>query len=90
MQDTIELNLLRDLYDIDGAIRSLESQLQNTSKEYKQGIRMLVKERASVEAAICDGNTTINNITPKETRSPSLTKLINDPSLESIPQINEE
>ena len=42
MQDTIELNLLRDLYDIDGAIRSLESQLQNTSKEYKQGIRVMV------------------------------------------------
>lgn len=90
MQDTIELNLLRDLYDIDGAIRSLESQLQNTSKEYKQGIRMLIKERASVEAAICDGNQTIDGSSPKETRSPLLNKLINDPSLESIPQLNEE
>ncbi len=90
MQDTTELTLLRDLYNIDVAIKSLESQLQNTSKEYKQGIRQLVKERSSVEAAICDGNESMDGTTPEETRSPFLTKLINDPSLESIPQLNEE
>jgi phage-related minor tail protein len=83
-QDITELKILRDLYNVDSAIESLESQAQNISKEFKQGIRQLKKERASVEAALHDGTQNFTG-SPESSRSPCLTKLINDPCLANIP-----
>ena len=55
MDNTEELNALRDLRETNLAIKELEQQQAIVSKNFKRGIRLLQREAAMTESQIDDG-----------------------------------
>ena len=84
--ENIELQSLRDLREIQIAQRDLEAQASAVSKRYKRGIKILQKEAATLETFIDDGISPITDMSPWDTRSDQLSKLILDPQLQHIPE----
>lgn len=83
-----EVEVLRDLRELNLAKKELEIQQSLISKKIKRGIRLIEKEILSVEGEI-DAGIFIEGIEARNTRSPELKKLISDPRLETIPQDND-
>jgi hypothetical protein len=77
-----ELQLFKDLREIDIAIKQLETHAASVSKRFKRGIRMLLKEKLNVEKEIDSKSVTSENAT----RSRALRRLIADPQLKHIPE----
>jgi hypothetical protein len=88
MEDPFELKALRDLREIDLAIRDIQSQQALVAKRFKEGIKLLQKEAYTVEAQLADQSESIKGAEAWNTRSPILRTLINDPRLENIPEDN--
>lgn len=88
MDAPFELQALRDLREINLAIRDLQSQQAITSKRFKEGIKLLQNEAQIVESQLNDGTPTMDGTKAWETRNPILRNLINNPRLENIPEEN--
>lgn len=86
MEDPFELTALRDLREIDLAVRDIQNQQAMVAKRFKEGIKLLQKEAYTVEAQLADQTESINGAEAWNTRSPILRTLINDPRLENIPE----
>ena len=87
MENAQELKALRDLREINLAIKDLELQSSNTSKNYKRGIRLLQKEASLTESQIDDGGV-MDGCESRNVRHANLKQLINNPCIENIPQDN--
>jgi hypothetical protein len=81
-----ELKALRDLREVNLAIKSLENQQQRVSRRFKRGIRMLQNEALTVEGFIDVGTSGIDGTEPWNTRGEKLSDLINVPVLTNIPE----
>jgi hypothetical protein len=88
MDAPYELTALRDMREINLAIRDLQSQQAQISKRFKEGMKLLQKEFLTVESQLQDGNTEIDGTEPWNTRGEILQRLIANPTLENIPEEN--
>ena len=79
-----QAKVYRDLHEIDLARRELEANKAKATKRYNAGIKMLDREKLSVESSLHDEP--MEGMTPIETRSEELRTLIADPSLRNIPE----
>ena len=86
MDNSTELTALRDLREINLAIRDLENQQTAVAKRYRRGIRLLEKEIALVEQTLDEGGVSIEGTEPWASRNPSLVLLTANPILENIPE----
>ncbi len=77
-----ELKLFKDSREIDIAIKQLEAQSASVAKRFKRGIKLLQREKISVENEI-DSQGTLS-ATP--TRPKAIRQLIADPQLKHIPE----
>lgn len=82
-----QAQVYRDLHEIDLAKRELESIKAKANKRYNTGIRMLEKEKLSVESSLFDNP--MPGMSPIETRSEEIKSLIADPSIKNIPEDTE-
>ena len=81
-----ELEALRDLREINLAIRDLENHQAAVAKRFRRGVRMLMKESNSSEHEMEKGEGLFVGTEPWVTRSKALTLLIADPVLTNIPE----
>lgn len=90
MENTIqrEVEVLRDLRELNIAKKELEVQHSLISRKIKRGIKLLDKEILSVEGEI-DAGIFIDGTESRNTRSPELKRLVSDPCLETIPEDND-
>lgn len=82
---TNELARLRDIMEINHAIRALDLQKKTAGKKYTQGIRQLEKELAVAESELMTGDSVMQGMSCIETRGDSIKALIADPCLRNIP-----
>jgi hypothetical protein len=80
-----EFKALKEMREISIAMRELQNQASSIAKRYKQGIKTLEKESASIEACLDDGGW-ISGTEPWDNQSPELRQLIADPQLKNIPE----
>ena len=80
-----ELSRLRDIMEINHAIRALDSHKKTTTKRYTHGIRLLEKELATAENELMSGDAVIEGTSCMETRSERIRALISDPCAKNIP-----
>ena len=85
MDNTQELNALRDLREVNIAIKDLELQQAQNSKNYKRGIRLLQREVALTESILDDGGV-MEGCESWKVRHEALKTLIDNPCLENIPE----
>ena len=86
MDNSTELVALRDLREINLAIRDLENQQAAVAKRYRRGIKLLEKEISSVEQTLDEGGVQIEGTEPWNARNPELKALIANPVIEAIPE----
>jgi len=79
-----ELLALRDLREINLAIKDLENQQSVVSKKFKLGIRLLQREASMTEGHLDDG-CVMQGCESWNVRHEKLKNLIDDPNLENIP-----
>lgn len=87
MDNTQELNALRDLRETNLAIKELEQQQAIVSKNFKRGIRLLQREAAMTESQIDDGGV-MEGCESWNVRHTSIKQLISNPCIENIPEDN--
>lgn len=87
MDNTEELNALRDLRETNLAIKELEQQQAIVSKNFKRGIRLLQREAAMTESQIDDGGV-MEGCESWNVRHDSLKQLISNPCIQNIPEDN--
>ena len=80
-----ELKALREMREINIAMRELSNQASAVSKRYKQGVKMLEKQFLSIEACLDDGGC-FPGTEPWKIQSPEIEKLIRNPVLANIPE----
>lgn len=83
--NTYELKALREMREINIAMRELSNQASTVSKRYKQGVKMLERQFLTIESCLDDGGC-FPGTEPWEIQSPELLKLISDPVLANIPE----
>jgi len=83
--NTYELKALREMREINIAMRELSNQATAVSKRYKQGIKMLEKQFLSIESCLDDGGC-FPGTEPWAIQSEELIKLIRNPVLSNIPE----
>lgn len=86
MDNSTELVALRDLREINLAIRDLENQQAAVAKRYRRGIKLLEKEISSVEQMLDDEGIQIEGTEPWNIRIPELKSLIANPIIDAIPE----
>ena len=87
MDNTEELNALRDLRETNLAIKELEQQQAIVSKNFKRGIRLLQREAAITESQIDDGGV-MEGCESWNVRHESIKQLISNPCIDNIPEDN--
>lgn len=87
MDNTEELNALRDLRETNLAIKELEQQQAIVSKNFKRGIRLLQREASITESQIDDGGV-MEGCESWNVRHEAIKRLISNPCIENIPEDN--
>jgi len=80
-----ELKALRDLREINLAIKDLETQASVVSKKFKLGVRLLQRESSITENHLEDGYV-MDGCESWNVRHEKIRNLINDPKLDNIPE----
>lgn len=83
--NTYELKALREMREINIAMRELSNQATAVSKRYKQGIKMLEKHFFSIESCLDDGGC-LAGTEPWAMQSKELIQLITNPVISNIPE----
>ena len=86
-ENEYELTALREMREINIAMRELSIQAGSVSKRYKQGIKMLEKQFLSIESCLDDGGC-FPGTEPWVIQGKELINLIKDPVLSNIPEDN--